>query len=102
MSRYLVPRRINQRWEILPGWGSLQLGAAGVGLATGVLLFAAASLAGLPLWLRALLVIVAEGCGVGLAMPMATGGSMLAMLLDSRDYGRTRHMYYYDLGRDDA
>jgi hypothetical protein len=102
MSRYLIPRRITQRWEILPGWGWRELAAAGVGLGVGVVLFAAASLIGLPLWLRALLVVVAVGCGVGLAMPMATGGSMLDMLLDSRAYGRTQHLYMYDLGRDDV
>ncbi len=102
MNRYLIPRRITQRWEILPGWGWRELGSAGVGLGIGALLFAVASLAGLPLWLRALLVIVAAGCGVGLAMPMATGGSMLDMLLDARAYGRTRHQYLYDFGRDDV
>ena len=101
-SRYLIPRRITQRWEMLPGWGWRELGAAGVGLGVGVLLFVAASLIGLPLWLRALLAIIGLGSGVGLGMPMATGGSMLDMLLEARTYGRTRHLYLYDLGRDDA
>ena len=33
MNRYLIPRRITQRWEIIPGsgWGWAEIGVAAVG-----------------------------------------------------------------------
>ncbi len=105
-SRYLIPRRITQRWEILPGWGWRELGAAGVGLGIGAVLLLLSLLlptgGGWGIAGRSLLVLLPTGCGVGLAMPMVAGGSMLDMLLDARAYGRTRHLYPSDFGRDDT
>ena len=106
MSRYLIPRRITQRWEILPGWGWRELGSAGMGLGVGTVLLLLSLLlpagGGWGIAGRTLLVLLPAGGGAGLAMPMATGGSMLDMLQGARAYGRTRHFYPYDFGRDDA
>lgn len=102
MNRYLIPRRITQRWEIMPGWGWRELASAGIGLATGAVLFALASLIGLPLIIRLLLLLLPAGSLTYLAMPLAMGGSMLDLILAFRAYSRTRHLYLYDLGRDDA
>lgn len=106
MNRYLIPRRITQRWEILPGWGWRELGAAGVGLGGGIVLLLLSLLlptgGGWGIAGRTLLVLLPAGSGAGLAMPTSAGGSMLNMLLDARRFGRTRHMYLYDFGRDDA
>ena len=100
--RYLIPRRIQQTWEIMPGWGWTQIGAVGVGLGVGIVLAELAWLIHLPLWIVALLALLPAGAGAGIAMPMAIGGSMLDLLLDARAYGRTRHRYLYDIGRADT
>ena len=100
-TRYLIPRRITQRWEVLPGWGWTQLGAVGVGLGVGVVLALLAWVLHLPLWLLALVVLLPAGSGAGIAMPMPTGGSMLDLLLDARAYGRRRHFYLRDMGKED-
>ena len=101
-TRYLIPRRITQRFELVAGWGWRQIGAVLAGLGVGVVLALLAWALHLPWWIIALVVLLPAGSGAGLAMPMPTGGSMLDMLVDLRAYGRTRHLYLYDIGRDDA
>lgn len=102
MNRYLIPRRITQRWELMPGWGWRELGATGIGFAIGAALFALAALLRLPLAVHFLLLLAPTGCAAYMAMPMALGGSFLDMVLAWRAYARTRHLYLYDLGRDDT
>lgn len=102
MNRYLIPRRITQRWELFPGWGWAELAATGIGLLVGAILFALASLLGLPVAVRIFMAILAVGGGAGLARPMPTGDSALVMLQRGRRFYRSPRHYLYDFGRDDA
>ncbi len=105
MNRYLIPRRITQRWEIIPGsgWGWAEIGVAAVGLLVGGVLLGLAWLLRAPLWLLALLLILPTGAGVGVAQPMpVTGESGLVMLQQMRQYFQSRRLYLYDIGRDDV
>lgn len=102
MDRYLIPRRITQRWELFPGWGWPQLGALGIGVLAGLLCFFIVSLLGVPLFVRVIAFLLPAG-GVGfLGKPLPTAESPLDMLLAFRAYAQTRHLYLFDFGRDDA
>lgn len=100
--RYLIPRRIMQRWEVMPGWGWRQIAALGVGLGVGAVLALLGWLIHLPIWLLVLLVLLPAGSGAGVAMPMPTGGSMLDLLLDAQAYGQAKHFYLFDLRKEDC
>lgn len=102
MNRYLIPRRITQRWELSQGWGWREIGAAAIGLLVGALLLGLASLVGLPLAGRALALLLPAGIATYAAMPMPTGENLLDMLLAFRNFARRRHLFLYDFGRDDA
>ncbi len=102
MNRYLIPRRITQRWELFPGWGWAEIGATGVGLLVGGVLLGLAWLLGLPLAVCVVLLILPAGAGAGIARPLPVGGSALEMLQQGRQFLRDRRLYLFDLGRDDA
>lgn len=102
MNRYLIPRRITQRWEMFAGIGWRELAVLGIGLLAGALLFGLASLVGLPLAIRAILVILPPGVAFMAARPLPTSESLLDMLLAWHDFSKRRHLYLYDFGRDDA
>ena len=103
MNRYLIPRRITQRYELFPGWGWPEVLAALAGVALGGLVFGLLSLLNVPLVARLLPALLLAGAVVGIARPMpVTGESALAMLLQARSFFRARQIHLYDIGRDDA
>lgn len=100
---YLIPGRITQRLEILPGWGWFELKAIGAALLGGLLLSGLAGLLGLPLLLRFFLILALPGGMAAVARPATVKGeSPLTLLLAFRDYARRQRRYLYDFGRDDA
>ncbi len=102
MNRYLIPRRITQRYELFEGWGWPEVLSALAGLGIGALLSLLATLLRLPLALCVLPGILAGGTGIAIARPMPTGENLLTFLRSARAYTRTRRFYLYDFGRDDA
>ena len=101
-ERYLIPRRITQRWELFPGWGKPELLLCFAGAGVGALLAGLATLLGAPIYLVAPLAALPLTVAVVLAMPMAAGGNMAEWLFALRAYTRTRHLYLFDFGRDDT
>ena len=101
-ERYLIPRRITQRWELFPGWGKPELLLCLAGAVVGAVLAGASSLLGLPFGFTDLFVVLPVGGAAVLAMPQPTGDSLIGFLTALRAYRSTRHLYLFDHGRDDA
>ncbi len=101
-ERYLIPRRITQRWELFPGWGKPELLLCLAGAGVGALLAGLATLVGLPLYITAPVAVIPLAVAIVLAMPMAAGESMGVLVLAVRAYGRTQKLYLFDFRRDDA
>ncbi len=101
-ERYLIPRRITQRWELVPGWGKPELLICLTGAAGSAGLVGISSLIGLPIYVVALLGLLPLGVAVLLVMPQPTGGCFVDMLLAQRAYMATRKLYLFDFGRDDT
>ena len=101
--RYLIPRRITQRWELFPGWGWLELAAVGGGAVVGVVLFLLGIFFRLPLLVRALAFVLPPAAAVFVAKPMVVGGdSLFTQILALRAYLRRPRRYLYDFRREDA
>lgn len=98
MSRYLIPKPITQKYELLPGtgWGLVEAGLVGGGLAGGLGLLALSRLTPWPLPVRLGLAVLVAAVGMALAFPVP-GQEPLHRLL--RAWWRYRHrprLYLYD------
>ena len=102
IERYLIPRRITQRWELFPGWGKPELLICLAGAGGSAVLVGISTLVGLPVYIVALLGLLPLGVAVLLVMPQPTGGCFFDMLLAQRAYQATRKLYLFDFGRDDT
>lgn len=101
-ERYLVPRRITQRWELFPGWGRRELLTVLVGAAVAAALTTPILILGMPLPLAAVTALLPIGGAAGLAMPQPTSDSLLVLILFWRGYLARPRLYVYDHRRDDA
>lgn len=102
-SRYLIPRRITQRWELAPGWGRIELLVASAGTAAAVALFLLLGLLPfVPLAARAFVALLIAGAGVIMVAPQPDGSKMLDIALAQRAYRARQRRYLYDFGRDDV
>ena len=98
MSRYLIPKPITQKYELLPGtgWGLVEAGLVGGGLAGGLGLLVLSRLTPWPLPVRLGLAVLVAAVGMALAFPVP-GQEPLHRLL--RAWWRYRHrprLYLYD------
>ena len=98
MSRYLIPKPITQKYELFPGtgWGLVEAGLVGGGLAGGLGLLALSRLTPWPLPVRLGLAVLVAAVGMALAFPVP-GQEPLHRLL--RAWWRYRHrprLYLYD------
>ena len=101
-GRYLIPRRITQRWELFPGWGKTELLLCLAGAGASAALAGLSALVGLPIAISIRLAVLPLGASVLLGMPQPSGGTFYDLLLAQQTYVSRRHLYLYDIGRDDA
>jgi hypothetical protein len=102
MTRYLIPRRITQRFEFAPGWGIPEAATVLVGAAAGGLLLLFASVLGLNPALRLLPATFLVVAAVFAARPLPDGTTLLELLAAARAFARSRKLYLYDFSREDA
>jgi hypothetical protein len=102
MNRYLIPRRITQRFEFAPGWGIQEAATVAAGAAAGGLLLLLASLFGLNPGFRLLPPVLVLGASVFAARPLPDGTTLLDLLGAARAFSRSRKLYLYDFSRDDV
>ena len=100
--RYLIPKRITQRYEFMPGWGFPEVGLVLGGFAAGIALYLLLGLFGLPLALRIFLAILIALAAFAAANPVAIGQRPIDLITDWRGWTKTQRLYMYDLGRDDT
>ncbi len=97
MSKYLVPKPITRRFELLAGWDMVQSGIVAAGIVTGGLCFAIVALVGLPVALGLVAFLIAGGVAVMLALPQPGGQPPLYQRLqDGLAFKRSQARYVFD------
>ena len=102
-TRYLIPRRIRQRYEFFPGSGiglpEVGLILAGLGAAT--VWFGGAGLFRLPFLVRLLPALALAGFGYFAARPLPDGTNLWGLAQAFHQWRTRPQRYLYDWSRED-
>lgn len=102
VNKYLVPKPITRRFELLAGWDLVQAGIAATGIVLGLLVFLVVAAVGLPVPLGLVGLTLCGGVGTMLALPQPGGQPPLyRRLQDGLAFKRRQARFLYDWGARD-
>jgi len=99
---YLIPRRIDQGYQFVPGWGLRQAGVVVASVAVGAVIGLIAHLLRLPAPVQVVPGILLGGAGVMAARPLPDGSTLMDLLAAARDWSRRPKQYLYNWSREDV
>lgn len=97
MARYLIPKPIQQQYQLFPGWGLAQIGLVAAGVAVGAVWFAGLTVlhAG-PTALRLIIGVFFVGIAGFLAFPPPHEAPLYTRLLAAWRFYHAPRRYLYD------
>lgn len=94
--KYLLPKPTRRGYEVMPGWGLMEFGIIGVGIAIGALLAAITGLIGLPIPVVALVGVLPAALGGVLAFPGQNAPPLYHQVLAAKAYMQRPRVIRYD------